>query len=171
VTTDANGEAVVELPEWFEALNRDFRYQLTPIGGAGPDLHIAEHIAGNRFKIAGGTARLRVSWQVTGVRQDAWAQANQCRRSRTSQMRSAVPTSTPRSTASRTSVACPLRGTRMCRQLASHDQQQTETTKAIRICRCARATCCAAGASLVKRGTGRGAHPTPRRDATPDPKV
>jgi hypothetical protein len=37
VTTDANGEAVVELPEWFEALNRDFRYQLTPIGGAGPD--------------------------------------------------------------------------------------------------------------------------------------
>ena len=32
VITDANGEAVVALPEWFEALNRDFRYQLTVIG-------------------------------------------------------------------------------------------------------------------------------------------
>ena len=77
VNTDTNGEAVVELPEWFGALNKDFCYHLTPIGGPGPDLHIAEDIANNRFKIAGGTPNLRVSWQVTGVRQDAWAQANQ----------------------------------------------------------------------------------------------
>ena len=32
VVTDANGDAVVPLPEWFETLNRDFRYQLTMIG-------------------------------------------------------------------------------------------------------------------------------------------
>ena len=36
VELDANGEASVELPEWFEALNRDFRYQLTCIGGFAP---------------------------------------------------------------------------------------------------------------------------------------
>jgi len=72
----ADGRAVVELPEWFEALNRDFRYQLTPIGGPGPELHVAEKIAGNRFTIAGGKPGLEVSWQVTGVRQDAYANAH-----------------------------------------------------------------------------------------------
>src|SRR5262249_37062990 len=29
VTTDANGYATITMPDWFEALNRDFRYQLT----------------------------------------------------------------------------------------------------------------------------------------------
>ena len=51
---DAKGAAVVTLPDWFEALNRDFRYQLTPVGAAMPDLHIAQEIQGNRFQIAGG---------------------------------------------------------------------------------------------------------------------
>ncbi|MGB6676336.1 MAG: hypothetical protein WBE44_06580, partial [Terriglobales bacterium] len=32
VITDAQGDAVVPLPDWFETLNRDFRYQLTVIG-------------------------------------------------------------------------------------------------------------------------------------------
>jgi len=32
VVTDITGNASVDLPEWFEALNRDFRYQLTVIG-------------------------------------------------------------------------------------------------------------------------------------------
>jgi hypothetical protein len=53
VVLDANGEAVVVLPDWFEALNRDFRYQLTCIGGFAP-VYIAEEIANNQFKIAGG---------------------------------------------------------------------------------------------------------------------
>jgi hypothetical protein len=75
VTLDARGEAVVELPDYFEALNRDFRYQLTSIGGFAP-LYVAEKVAGNRFKIAGGEAGMEVSWQVTGVRQDAWANAH-----------------------------------------------------------------------------------------------
>src|SRR5262249_8174168 len=44
---DANGEAAVQLPEWFEVLNRDFRYQLTAIGGAAPNLHIAQKIQNN----------------------------------------------------------------------------------------------------------------------------
>jgi hypothetical protein len=76
VTLDANGEAVVDLPEWFEALNRDFRYQLTPIGSPAPDLYVSETVQDNRFKIAGGSEGLMVSWQVTGVRQDPYAEAN-----------------------------------------------------------------------------------------------
>jgi hypothetical protein len=72
VTLDAHGEARVTLPDWFEALNRDFRYQLTPIGGWAP-LYVAEEVQGNAFKIAGGEPSMRVSWQVTGIRQDAWA--------------------------------------------------------------------------------------------------
>lgn len=75
-TLDGNGEAYVELPDWFESVNRDFRYQLTSIGTPGPNLYIAEEIAGNHFRIAGGKAGSKVSWQVTGIRQDAWANAH-----------------------------------------------------------------------------------------------
>lgn len=75
ITLDANGEATVELPEWFDALNSDFRYQLTPIGVPGPNLYIAEKIANRQFKIAGGGAGSEVSWQVTGIRKDAFANA------------------------------------------------------------------------------------------------
>ncbi len=76
VVLDAAGGAWVELAEWFESLNRDFRYQLTAVGAPGPNLHIAEKIAGNRFRIGGGEPGMEVSWQVTGVRQDAFAEAN-----------------------------------------------------------------------------------------------
>jgi hypothetical protein len=41
-----------------------------------PNLDIAEEIVGNRFKIAGGKPAMKVSWQVTGIRQDAWAETN-----------------------------------------------------------------------------------------------
>jgi hypothetical protein len=71
-----SGQTVVTLPKWFLALNKDFRYQLTAIGAPGPDLHIAQPISKNRFKIAGGKPRMKVSWQITGIRQDAWAKAN-----------------------------------------------------------------------------------------------
>ena len=75
-TLDANGEATVQLPEWFEALNKDFRYLLTAIGAPSPALYIAEEITGNHFKIAGGKPDSRVSWLVTGIRQDAYANKN-----------------------------------------------------------------------------------------------
>jgi len=74
VTLDGNGEAWVELPEWFEALNRDFRYQLTPLGDWSA-LWVAHEIEGNRFLIRGGP-HARASWQVTGIRRDAWAEAH-----------------------------------------------------------------------------------------------
>jgi len=79
VTLDGAGEAVVTMPTWFEALNKDFRYQLTAIGAPGPNLYVAEEIADNRFKIAGGKAGGKVSWQVTGIRHDAYALANPIR--------------------------------------------------------------------------------------------
>jgi hypothetical protein len=75
VVLDAKGEAAVDLPEWFEALNRDFRYQLTCIGGFAR-IYIAEEIRGNRFTIAGGTPGMKVSWQVTGIRKDPYAKAH-----------------------------------------------------------------------------------------------
>lgn len=73
---DADGRATVKLPDYFEALNKDFRYQLTSIGAAAPNLHVATRIADDSFTIAGGSAAGEVSWQVTGVRTDAWAEAN-----------------------------------------------------------------------------------------------
>ena len=76
IMLDASGEATVELPDWFGALNRDFRYLLTPVGAPAPTLYIAEEVSDNHFKIAGGSPRMKVSWQVTGIRQDAWANAH-----------------------------------------------------------------------------------------------
>jgi hypothetical protein len=73
VQLDANGEAWVTLPDYFEALNQDFRYQLTSVGAPGPNLYIAAEIQGNRFKIAGGQKGAKVSWMVTGIRHDAYA--------------------------------------------------------------------------------------------------
>jgi hypothetical protein len=73
---DKEGAAWVELPEWLEALNGDFRYQLTAVGGSAPNLHVAEEVSENRFKIAGGEEGMKVCWQVTGSRKDPWAAAN-----------------------------------------------------------------------------------------------
>ena len=75
VTLDANGEAAVELPGYFEALNQDFRYQLTPMGSFSP-LFVKQEIRQNTFHIAGGQPNMRVSWQVTGVRHDPFAEKN-----------------------------------------------------------------------------------------------
>jgi hypothetical protein len=76
VTLDGDGRATVDLPDWFEALNRDYRYQLTALLGAAPELHVSALVADGKFSIAGGRADQQVSWQVTGIRQDAWANAN-----------------------------------------------------------------------------------------------
>jgi len=84
------------LPDWFTSLNKDYRCQLTAIGALEPNLYIAKEIsesitddidtAGNTnnndshnhssFKVAGGTSGMKVSWQVTGIRKDPWANAH-----------------------------------------------------------------------------------------------
>jgi hypothetical protein len=74
IKLDASGSAVVELPTWFEAVNMDFRYQLTSIGAPGPGLYVAEEVDGNKFKIAGGTPGMKVSWMLTGVRHDPYSE-------------------------------------------------------------------------------------------------
>ena len=76
VALDAQGTATVSLPSWFQALNRDYTYQLTPIGAAAPDLHVDSEIAHNQFRIAGGHPGMKVCWLVTGVRHDPWAAAH-----------------------------------------------------------------------------------------------
>jgi hypothetical protein len=76
VVLDAGGGATISFPEWFEALNQDFSYQLTPIGFAAPMLHIERELAGGSFAIAGGLPKMKVSWTVTGVRKDPYAAAH-----------------------------------------------------------------------------------------------
>ncbi|MEV0293913.1 hypothetical protein [Nocardia sp. NPDC050710] len=78
VVLDDDGTAQVELPDWFCSLNTDFRYQLTCIGQSAP-VYVAKEVAANAFSIAGGCAGLKVSWQLTGIRDDAWARANTLR--------------------------------------------------------------------------------------------
>jgi hypothetical protein len=75
VTTDAQGDAVVTLPEWFETLNRDFRYQLTVIGQFAQAI-VSGEVAGGQFSIKTDKPNEKISWQVTGIRQDAWANAH-----------------------------------------------------------------------------------------------
>ncbi|HPC84378.1 MAG TPA: hypothetical protein P5234_13675 [Thermoanaerobaculaceae bacterium] len=75
VTTDEEGRAVVELPPYFEALNRDFRYQLTVLGRFARAI-VEEEIADNRFVIRTNLGGVKVSWQVTGIRHDPWAETN-----------------------------------------------------------------------------------------------
>jgi hypothetical protein len=72
VTTDADGRATITMPAWFEALNRDFRYQLTTIGSFARAM-VEREIDGNTFVIRTDAPNVRVSWQVSGVRQDVWA--------------------------------------------------------------------------------------------------
>ncbi|MBV8674507.1 MAG: hypothetical protein JOZ33_13830 [Acidobacteriaceae bacterium] len=75
VTTDPRGTAVVTMPAYFSALNRDFRYQLTPIGQFAQAI-VATELNDNQFAIQTDKPNVKVSWQVTGIRQDAWANAH-----------------------------------------------------------------------------------------------
>lgn len=75
IRTDIHGAATVTMPNYFDALNRDFRYQLTVIGEFAQAI-IGEEINGNQFTIRTSKPNVKVSWQVTGVRKDAWAKAH-----------------------------------------------------------------------------------------------
>jgi hypothetical protein len=74
VTTDRHGLATVNLPDYFEALNQDFRYQLTVIGQFAQAI-VKREIENNRFTIKTNRPLVKVSWQVTGIRHDAYANA------------------------------------------------------------------------------------------------
>lgn len=73
---DAAGNATITLPDYFDALNSNVRYQFFPIDQAMPDLYIKSEEKNNRFEIGGGVSQGRVSWQVTGIRHDPYILAN-----------------------------------------------------------------------------------------------
>jgi hypothetical protein len=75
VITNVNGNAIVTLPSYFESSNKDFRYQLTVIG-KDARAYVLDEIANNQFSIKTSEPNTKVSWQVTGIRNDAWANAN-----------------------------------------------------------------------------------------------
>ena len=75
IVTDGSGKATVTLPAYFEALNMEFRYQLTVIGSFSQAI-ISKEVAGNKFEIATNQPNVKVSWQVTGIRHDNYANQN-----------------------------------------------------------------------------------------------
>jgi hypothetical protein len=75
VTTNASGGATIELPNYVEALNTDFSYHLTPVGGLA-QAAVTETIDGNRFSVVSDPPGATLSWLVLGVRADPWAVAH-----------------------------------------------------------------------------------------------
>lgn len=76
-TLDANGKAVVQLPDYFTAINKgDYHYQLTAIGAPMPNLYIASKVQGSTFEIAGGVPGAEVSWMLTAIRNDPYLRAH-----------------------------------------------------------------------------------------------
>ena len=75
ISTNSEGLAVVFLPNYFESLNKDFRYQLTVLGEFAQAI-IFKKVAGNMFTIKTDKPNIEVSWQVTGIRKDPFAEKN-----------------------------------------------------------------------------------------------
>lgn len=73
ILTDENGESAVTLPSYFQAENMDYKYQLTVIGKFAQAI-VFKEIENNQFIIKTDKPNTKVSWQVTGVRNDKWAQ-------------------------------------------------------------------------------------------------
>ncbi|MDX1463561.1 MAG: hypothetical protein R3359_10930 [Marinirhabdus sp.] len=72
VALDSNGMATVQLPDYFEAINRNVSYQLTSIGSPQPP-YVVQEIEGNTFVVA-GQAGAKVSWLIIAERNDAYMQ-------------------------------------------------------------------------------------------------
>jgi hypothetical protein len=75
-TLDESGAAWIILPDYFDAINIDFSYQLTAVGAPMPDLHIGAPISGGKFLISGGAPGKQVCWEVTARRNDAYVRNN-----------------------------------------------------------------------------------------------
>jgi hypothetical protein len=78
VVTDINGEAWVQLPDYFEQINKDFKYQLTVVDDTDSDqfviAKVAKKIRSNQFKIRTNAPNIEVAWEVKAVRNDLWMQ-------------------------------------------------------------------------------------------------
>lgn len=81
---DDDGEAIIQLPDYFLALNKDFRYLATPIGQPMPDLYLSKEVRKEWFglfgdivfRLSGGVPGGKVSWQVNGIRHDPFILEN-----------------------------------------------------------------------------------------------
>jgi hypothetical protein len=74
VVLDANGEAVVQLPDYFLSINKEFSYVLTPVG-APTVVYVKREIDGNgTFVVAGGNSGQKISWCVYADRNDPYLQ-------------------------------------------------------------------------------------------------
>lgn len=80
VRTDADGQAWVTLPDYFEEINKEFKYTLTVVDDTdSPDfvqVKVAKKIKNNRFKIRTSVPNVEVSWRVDALRNDKWVQRN-----------------------------------------------------------------------------------------------
>jgi len=69
-----NGEATVQLPDYFDLINIDFSYHLTPIGMPAPGLFIKREVEERTFDISGGAPGQKVSWTLYAQRNDPFLQ-------------------------------------------------------------------------------------------------
>ncbi len=78
IITNDEGFSTVELPQYMSALNTDFKYQLTIVDKNFAQAIIWEPVnpESNTFVIKTNEPNIKVSWQLTGTRQDSWALEN-----------------------------------------------------------------------------------------------
>lgn len=69
---NGQGQAIVELPNYFEDININFSYHLTPIG-THADVFVLEEVQDGKFSIGGGVEGMKVSWILYAERNDAYA--------------------------------------------------------------------------------------------------
>lgn len=74
IQLDASGEAIVELPSYFDDINADVTYQLTAIGSRQQPF-VLEEVTNNKF-VVGGEPNTKVSWMIVAKRNDAYIQQN-----------------------------------------------------------------------------------------------
>jgi hypothetical protein len=78
VVTDAKGYATIQLPDYFESINRDFRYQLTVVDDGERDdfvlVKVVRKIRNNQFTIRTSAPHVEVSWEVKAIRNDRYVQ-------------------------------------------------------------------------------------------------
>jgi hypothetical protein len=67
---DINGLATIKMPDYFESINTNFSYQLTPVG-ASFQPYIAQELKNGVFVI-GGNPNGKVSWMVLAERNDPY---------------------------------------------------------------------------------------------------
>lgn len=74
VITDGKGQAWVQLPDYFEEVNKNFKYQLTVVddsaSGDFVQVKVGKRIKGNRFLIMTSAPNIAVSWEVKADRND-----------------------------------------------------------------------------------------------------